>query len=148
MQCKWLGERVAAPSLRLVVKNAITKQTAPSWGPNATFKFPTHGGTGGIWTAVSALLPKEKVSYGAKASVENIDLEKKEVHVGGRTIRYKNLVSTMAVDHMLALAKGDEVQNMVESTKGLTWSSTIVLGVGVRGERPDRIGDKCESRLC
>ena len=144
MQCKWLGERVAAPSLRLVVKNAITRTAAPSWGPNATFRFPTRGGTGGIWDAVTALLPADKLRFGAKASVESVDLEKKEAIVGGRRIRYQNLVSTMAVDHFLGISSAHDVETMRESTKRLTYSSTIVLGVGVRGERPERIGDKCE----
>lgn len=48
MQCEWLGERVAAPSLKQVVKNTLYKKEAGNWGPNATFKFPAEGGTGGI----------------------------------------------------------------------------------------------------
>jgi len=145
MQCKWLGERVAAPSLRLVVKNAITRTAAPSWGPNATFRFPTRGGTGGIWDAVTKLLPEDKLQFGQKASVQSVDLEKKEAIIGGRKIKYRNLVSTMAVDHFLDLSSAHNVEKMRESAKRLTFSSTIVLGVGVRGSRPERIGDKCES---
>lgn len=148
MQCKWLGERVAAPSLRLVVKNAITQTAAPSWGPNATFRFPTHGGTGGIWDAVTKLLPANRLRFGPKASVQSVDLEKKEAVIGGRRIRYRNLVSTMAVDHFLDLASARNVDAMREQAKRLTYSSTIVLGVGVRGSRPERIGDKCELYRC
>ena len=146
MQCKWLGERVAAPSLRLGVKNAITKTTAPSCGPNATFRFPTHGGTGGIWTAVSALLPPRTLRFGPDASIRSIDLEKKEARVGseGRIVKYRKLISTMAVDHFLDIAAGQGVEEMRKSAKGLVWSSTIVLGIGIRGSRPERIGDKCE----
>ncbi len=51
MQCKWLGERVAAPNLRIVIGNALARKEAGNWGPNATFRFPKKGGTGGIWTA-------------------------------------------------------------------------------------------------
>lgn len=144
MQCKWLGERVAAPSLRTVVRNAISKKAAPSWGPNATFRFPTHGGTGGIWNAVHSLLPSHKIVLGPKASVQSVDLVKKEARVGGRIVRYKNLVSTMAVDHFLGVAEAPGVGEMKAAAEGLIYSSTIVLGVGVRGERPERIGDKCE----
>lgn len=31
MQCAWLGERVAAPSLKLVVSNVLNKKTAGNW---------------------------------------------------------------------------------------------------------------------
>ena len=146
MQCKWLGERVAAPNLRTVVRNAITNSVAPSWGPNATFRFPTHGGTGGIWNAVAKLLPQEKFKFGKDASVKTVDLDKKEVLLSnGDKIKYKHLVSTMAVDHFLGtVADQTAVAPMVKAAKdGLVFSNTIVLGVGIRGKRPERIGDKC-----
>ena len=145
MQCKWLGERVAAPSLRLVVKNAITQTTAPSWGPNATFKFPTKGGTGGIWKAVAELLPAKKMRLGSGSSIRSIDIEGKHVVLeNGAKIQYKNLISTMSVDHFLDMAVGNGIETMKQSAKNLVYSNTIVLGLGIRGERPERIGDKCE----
>ena len=139
---------MAAPSLRTVVRNAVTKQTAPNWGPNATFRFPTHGGTGGIWTAVADMLPEHTMRMGSKAVVDRVDPIKKEVQFkSGRTVRYKHLVSTMALDGLLEKmdAPAQQLDPMRDAAKGLVFSSTIVLGVGVRGERPSRIGDKCES---
>jgi hypothetical protein len=147
MQCQWLGERVAAPSLRTVVRNAVTKEPAPNWGPNATFRFPTHGGTGGIWTAVAEMLPPKTMRMGEKAVVRSVDPAKKLVHFStGKTVKYEHLVSTMALDGLLERldAPKETVGPLKEAAKGLVFSSTIVLGVGVRGVRPDRIGDKCE----
>ena len=46
----------------------------------------------------------------------------------------------MAVD---ALTEKLEDTELVNLSKGLFYSSTHVIGVGVRGERPERIGDKC-----
>jgi protoporphyrinogen oxidase len=46
----------------------------------------------------------------------------------------------MAVDH-LAEKLGN--QELVSLTKQLYYSTTHVIGVGIRGERPERIGDKC-----
>lgn len=46
MQCEWLGERVATVDIKVALKNVINKVEAGNWGPNATFKFPTWGGTG------------------------------------------------------------------------------------------------------
>lgn len=147
MQCKWLGERVAAPNLRTVVRNAITQTVAPSWGPNATFRFPSRGGTGGIWAAVANLVPTEQLQLGSGNTVESVHLDEKVAVISGKTISYDRLISTMPVDQLLDISAGaqEKVAGMKESARGLVYSSTIVLGVGVRGERPERIGDKCES---
>ena len=147
MQCRWLGERVAAPSLRTVVRNVITKQAAGNWGPNATFRFPTRDGTGGIWKAVASTLPYKRFRLGKSGAVKAIrPLEKLVVMANHRIIRYNHLVSTMALDSLLESLEGVEVVGMRQIAKeGLVYSSTIVLGVGIRGECPERIGDKCES---
>ncbi|KAF2436052.1 R182k-Udp-Galactopuranose mutase [Tothia fuscella] len=141
MQCQWLGERVAAPDLKSVTKNVILQKTAGNWGPNATFRFPAHGGTGGIWIAVADTLPKDKTRFGATGTVDKVNADKKEVAMAdGSIIKYNSLVSTMAVDS-LAERIGDK--ELTTLTKDLFYSTTHVIGVGVRGERPERIGDKC-----
>ncbi|KAL3428208.1 udp-galactopyranose mutase [Phlyctema vagabunda] len=141
MQCQWLGERVAAPDVKSVVKNVILNKTAGNWGPNATFRFPARDGTGGIWIAVANTLPKEKTRFGAQGKVKTVNADAHTVTLeDGKTIGYKKLITTMAVDQ-LAEQMGDK--ELVSLTKGLYFSSTHVIGVGLRGERPERIGDKC-----
>lgn len=58
----------------------------------------------------------------------------------GTIVKYGALISTMAIDH-LAETMGDE--KLQQLAKPLYYSSTNVIGIGVRGERPERIGDKC-----
>ncbi len=141
MQCQWLGERVAAPDLKTVTNNVILQKTAGNWGPNATFRFPAHGGTGSIWIAVAKTLPKEKTRFGEHGKVKMVDAESKRVVLeDGTSIGYERLVSTMAVDSLVEKL-GDK--DLVDLSKGLFYSTTHVVGVGVRGERPERIGDKC-----
>jgi protoporphyrinogen oxidase len=141
MQCQWLGERVAAPDLKSVTKNVILQKTAGSWGPNATFRFPARDGTGGIWIAVAKTLPKEKARFGPHGEVQKVDADRKRVLLGdGTVVNYKKLVTTMAVD-ALTEKLGDE--KLIGMSKGLFFSSTHVIGVGIRGSRPERIGDKC-----
>ncbi len=145
MQAEWLGERVAAPDVKNVVKNVILGKVAGGWGPNATFRFPARDGTGGIWIAVSDTLPEEKKRYGKHGEVTKVDAEKKVVtFADGTTIGYGTLINTMAVDHLAEKMGNDE---LVQLSKGLFYSSTHVIGVGIRGERPDRIGDKCWVRF-
>lgn len=81
MNATWLGERVAAPDVKLLMKNVILNKVAGSWGPNATFKFPAHGGTGGIWIAVAKTLPSQKTRFGENGSVVKIDADAKAVHL-------------------------------------------------------------------
>lgn len=141
MQCEWLGERVAAPDLKAVTKNVVLQKTAGNWGPNATFRFPARDGTGGIWIAVANTLPKEKCRFGKTGSVKKVDADKKKVLMAdGSVINYQRLISTMSIDH-LAVAMED--QKLIDLSKGLFYSSTHVIGVGIRGNRPERIGDKC-----
>ena len=141
MQCAWLGERVAAPDLKNVVKNVILQKTAGNWGPNATFRFPAHGGTGAIWIAVAKTIPKEKTMFGSHATVAKVNADNKFVTLeSGKTIGYEKLVNTMAVDSLVE-KMGD--QSLISLSKDLFYSSTHVIGVGVRGQRPERIGDKC-----
>lgn len=141
MQCEWLGERVAAPNVKAVTKNVILNKTAGNWGPNATFRFPARDGTGGIWIAVAKTLSKEKTRFGSNGTVTKIDADKKIVSLkDGSSIKYEKLINTMAVD-ALAETMGD--QSLIDMSKELYYSSTHVIGVGVRGHRPERIGDKC-----
>jgi protoporphyrinogen oxidase len=141
MQCAWLGERVAAPDLKTVTKNIILQKAAGNWGPNSTFRFPARDGTGGIWIAVAKTLPREKTRFGKSGTVVKVDADAKKAFLAdGNVVRYQKLVSTMSVD-MLAEKTGDE--ELVALSKGLFYSATHVIGVGIRGERPSRIGDKC-----
>jgi len=41
-----MGERVALVDVSRVTSNIINNKDDVSWGPNATFRFPLHGGTG------------------------------------------------------------------------------------------------------
>lgn len=141
MQCQWLGERVAAPNVKLVTSNVIQGKTAGNWGPNATFRFPARDGTGGIWTAVAKTLPDEKKRFNKQGAIKAVNADRKEVLMeDGTIIAYKRFINTMSVDQ-LAERMGDE--QLEGWCNELYYSSTHVIGVGVRGSRPERIGDKC-----
>lgn len=141
MQCTWLGERVAAPNLKTLTNNVILNKVAGSWGPNSTFKFPARDGTGGIWTAVARTLPDSAKRFGRPGTVTKVDAEEKKVTMeDGTIIKYGKLISTMAVDSLVR-KMGDT--DGIKMTNGLFYSSTNVIGIGVRGVRPERIGNKC-----
>ena len=141
MQCAWLGERVAAPNLKMVTQNVINNKAAGNWGPNATFRFPAHGGTGNIWIAVADTLKKENTRFGEHGTVKKVDSDAHKVFLkDGTTIKYHKLISTMAVD---SLVQQMDWKAGMDLSKQLFYSSTHVIGIGLRGRRPERIGDKC-----
>ena len=51
----WMGERVATVDLPRVLRNLVFRRDDVAWGPNSTFRFPLHGGTGAIWKSVSVI---------------------------------------------------------------------------------------------
>ena len=53
----WIGERVAKVDLERVVFNILDARDDLGWGPNDTFRFPLHGGTGAIWAKLAGRLP-------------------------------------------------------------------------------------------
>jgi len=141
MQCEWLGERVAAPDLKTVTKNIILNKAAPNWGPNATFRFPAQGGTGSIWKAVAQTLPDDRLLMDPRYEVVSVNMEKKMATLqGGLTIGYKKMISTMPVDNLVRCLHQKE---LIHDASRLCYSTTHVIGIGIRGERPCGIGDKC-----
>lgn len=60
-----------------VIANVVKNQPDAGWGPNAVFRFPKEGGTGGIWKRVGKLMPQEKMKYCHR--IVNVDADKKEV---------------------------------------------------------------------
>ncbi|RPB20648.1 FAD/NAD(P)-binding domain-containing protein [Terfezia boudieri ATCC MYA-4762] len=141
MQCEWLGERVAAPDIKFVARNIILGKPAGNWGPNATFRFPARGGTGGIWSAVARTLPEVNLRFGAQGTVDRINADNNTVTLkDGTIVKYGRLISSMAVDTLVAKLGDSE---LIKLCRGLLYSTTHVIGVGIRGKRPERIGDKC-----
>lgn len=81
MNATWVGERVAAPNLKLLTRNVILEKVAGNWGPNATFRFPAVGGTGGIWIAVGNTIAKDKTRFGEHGTVVKVDAHAKKVYL-------------------------------------------------------------------
>lgn len=81
MNATWVGERVAAPNVKLLTTNVIRNKVAGGWGPNSTFRFPAHGGTGGIWIAVADTIAKENTRFGAHGAVTKVDADAKKAYL-------------------------------------------------------------------
>ena len=136
----WMGERVATVDLKRVLSNLVHRRDDVSWGPNATFRFPLHGGTGAIWRALAARLPAERIQF--QRQVNKVDLDGKFIETtGGETIQYGHLISSMALDDLLRSVVGRP--RLTEAAERFVYSSSHIVGVGLSGSPPDALKTKC-----
>jgi protoporphyrinogen oxidase len=139
MDAGWIADRVAIPDVDRVEKNIRDKKDDVSWGPNNTFRFPKHGGTGAIWRALAGKLPSDRLKTGAE--IVGIDLEKKRVTLSsGETLEYQALINTTPLDRFCA-ASG--VSSMIDAAEDLRYSSTHVIGIGLDQPVPSELESKC-----
>lgn len=141
MSHHWVGERVAVTDLRRVTKNILFEQDDLSWGPNNTFQFPRHGGTGAIWTRVADLVGKNHFRF--RTAITSIDAEKHVAHCSdGRQIQYESLISTLPLDvstRMLSPAYSE----LADTAARLKFSSSNIIGIGLKGQPPPHLRTKC-----
>jgi protoporphyrinogen oxidase len=136
----WVGERVAVTDLGRVLKNLVYRTNDLSWGPNNTFQFPKKGGTGAIWRACAAQLPQCKLHFNTK--VARIDLQTKRVYTtDGLAHAYERLISTIPLRELINLT--GQMQLKALAKRGLLYSSSNILGLGLRGKPREDLATKC-----
>jgi len=140
MNAGWVGERVAVTDIQRVLRNIEQARDDVSWGPNNTFQFPLHGGTGAIWEECARRLPSEKLRFNTHA-VE-IDLEQRHVKTSdGQTLQYDTLISTIPLRELIRLTGQSQLQESAD--EGLLYSSSNIFGIGLRGAPPEALRTKC-----
>jgi len=140
MNTDWVGERAAVADLARVTNNIIDSKDDVSWGPNNTFRFPKHGGTGEIWKRLAKEVGMENIQL--NKTVKKVNTKEKEITFeDGEKVKYEHLVSTIPVDKLVLMSDlGDEVK---EATKKLLHSSTHIIGVGLEGKPSEELSTKC-----
>lgn len=140
MNASWVGERVAVTDFGRILKNLVYNLDDVSWGPNNRFQFPRYGGTGAIWSACAASLPAERIKLNAR--VVDIDLVTRSLRTAdGSAYSYKTLISTMPITELIRLTHRDDLRPM--SDRGLLYSSSNIVGVGLRGRPSPALAKKC-----
>ncbi|KAK7196356.1 UDP-galactopyranose mutase [Novymonas esmeraldas] len=156
MSTEWVGERVASVNVDRIKENIALNRDDVGWGPNATFRFPKAGGTGAIYSAVWDLIPEAHKSLGPQHRVEKVNpITKTLTMASGEAVSYDALVSTMAFDDLLrAIATGLEEdahgaasplrpQRLREIADSMVYSSTHIIGIGVKGCPPPEMQTAC-----
>jgi len=141
MSYEWIGERVAVTDLSRVTKNILFDLDDLSWGPNNTFRFPRHGGTGAVWEGVANLVGREKIRL--KAPVTSISTQRRAVTLaGGEQIRYDYLLNTMPLDRLFEII-AEFSPELQKTAKQLKFSSANIVGIGLGGQKPETLLKKC-----
>ena len=138
MNKEWIGERMAVVNLQKVLGNIILQQDDVAWGPNATFKYPRFGGTGGLFARMQ---PRVQDQLRLNAPVATVDPLRKEVRCEDGTVeRYDLLLSTIPLDILVSKLSDGVPDQVREQAALLRHSGSYIVGVGLRQPSPS---EKC-----
>jgi len=129
MDYGWIEDRVSVPSIARILRNTLLGLDDVAWGPNNVFKFPRKGGTGDIFRRMGAHF-EEKIRY--RREVVLVDADKRVVRTAdGEEDGYDALISTMPLDHLAFIVKGEEAGTLREAARGLKSNQVTVVGIGL-----------------
>jgi protoporphyrinogen oxidase len=120
------------------------KEDSLGWGPNATFRFPLHGGSGSIWKALYERLPKANVRLNSR--VVTVDAEQRVVHLAdGTSLPFDRLICTMPLDVLCTKLTGLSLsqEELTARAKQFVYSNTHIIGFGLEGQPPAHLRTKC-----
>jgi len=138
MNYRWVGDRVAVVDVGRIETNIGLNRDDVSWGPNATFQFPKHGGTGEIWRRVGGRLA-DRITLEKKAV--HVDAKKRVVHFSdGSHEGYDLLFSSMPLDTLARMLS--DLDELADVTP-LHHSTVTIVGIGMRGQVPENLQTKC-----
>lgn len=143
MNTEWMGERVATVDVSKVIANVLYEKDDGGWGPNSTFRYPKHGGTGAIWKGLYGRLPKENFQF--LKTVIAIDAEKKKITFSDDTTEeYDALISTMPLDCLCRVVTGTSMtkEQLEEKASQFRYSASHIIGFGMNGQPPPLLRDK------
>ncbi|MBF0099385.1 MAG: FAD-dependent oxidoreductase [Desulfobacterales bacterium] len=139
MDWKWVGDRVSVVNLERVMNHYIYEKDDISWGPNSTFRFPRYHGTGAIWNLLANQLPQDKLFLNHE--VKYISTKHKTVtFTNGHVEYFDYLLSTIPITVLIQLS---DIHNTALPSSSLLYSSTHIVGLGLKGNPPDHLQTKC-----
>jgi protoporphyrinogen oxidase len=139
LNVEWMGERVATVDLDRIRQNIAMQRDDVSWGPNSTFRFPLHGGTGAIWRSIASLLPAGRLNF--QRHLTRVDPAAREIEFnGGMREKYDALISSVPLNVLLTMI--DRPALALLSSR-FVYSSSHIVGVGLRGAPPEDMQTKC-----
>jgi UDP-galactopyranose mutase len=136
MNKEWIGERVSVVDIERVLGNVVLDRDDAGWGPNATFKYPRHGGTGGLFERMEPYV-RENLRLNAKTVAVDVDNREVVLEDGTRE-RYDYLLSTMPMDLLVGSMNGVVPETVREEAANLRHSGSYIVGVGIKQPSPSK----------
>jgi protoporphyrinogen oxidase len=136
MNKEWIGERVSVVDIARVLGNVVLDRDDAGWGPNSTFKYPRHGGTGGLFERMQ---PYVQENLRLETPVAGLDIEAKEVLLrDGSREPYDILFSTMPLDLLVQSVSGEVPSEVQRQAARLRHSGSHIVGVGLNQPAPSK----------
>jgi len=128
MSKDWIAERVSTVDLKRVLANVILERDELSWGPNNKFKYPLHGGTGGLY---ERFIPYIREHLEINREVVEIDHIARRLRLAdGGEEQYDVLLSAMPITELLRVLRPVPA-GLIEASRGLHHSHGLVVGIGL-----------------
>jgi protoporphyrinogen oxidase len=135
MDTNWTGERVSAIDMEGILRNVIYEQDEREWGPNSQFKFPLHGGTGGLF---SKFMPHIKDHLMLNEDMSEIDIDKRTLGFSsGKEVNYDILINTSPLDQFI-LKITPKNNSLLKAAKALKHNGVFSVGIGIRKPCPSK----------
>ncbi|NUQ94663.1 MAG: amine oxidase, partial [Gemmatimonadaceae bacterium] len=136
MNKEWIGERVSVVDIKRVLGNVVLDRDDAGWGPNSTFKYPLHGGTGGLFERMRPYVEK---NLRLESPVSHVDADAKEVVLAdGRRERYDILLNTTPLDLLVKNMQGEVPEAIRCEASRLRHSGGCIVGVGLKQPSPSK----------
>lgn len=138
MNKEWIGERVSVVDIPRVLGNVVLDRDDAGWGPNSTFKYPRHGGTGGLFERMQ---PYVQDNLRLNTPITGVDIERKEVILADDSREpYDILLNTTPIDLLVKSISGEVPEDVRCQASRLRHSGSYIVGVGIKQPAPS---EKC-----
>ncbi|MEU9429056.1 FAD-dependent oxidoreductase [Streptomyces sp. NPDC048342] len=136
MGSAWVAERVAPVEVdEILAAFAGTAAPASRWGPNATFAFPTSGGTGEIWHRLAARIDAGHLR--TQTHVVAVDPTTRTVILADRErVGYDHLVATGPLDQLTAMTATCP-SSLRTAARSLRHTTVAMVGLGYKTPTTD-----------
>jgi len=126
-------QNVADASVGRILRSLVTGRDNLGWSESTKIRYPLHGGTGAIWTALAKRLPADAIMTSTK--VVEIDSDAHQIRLNnGRVISYGSLVSSLPINEFLDLMTNNPAPSLAGKFRS---ANAAFIGLGVRGRPPE-----------
>ena len=137
MDKKWVtgAGSISVIDMEMVLRNVVYEQDEIDWGANSQFKFPLHGGTGGLF---SRFVPYIKDHLYLCEEAIRVDVNKKAiVFSSGKEASYDILINSTPLDQFVSKMVPQN-DSLLETVKLLKHNGVLIVGVGIRKPCPSK----------